>query len=264
MKEQKLKWNIQAATAVFKRDVRVFIKDLRGNLIRIMGHPFLFLTVFGFLLPKMKVFRANYTQMLIPGIVAMAALMGSMRSVAAEIGLSFDHNEEIRAHILLPLSVRTLAAEKIIFGMVQGLFSGFSVLIVSGLLFPDFFTLNFLTFIQILPVLMAGSIIFASLGLAIGTTFTPPEVMFEIMFIIMMPMMFFGATFYPVSMLEQIHSSLSYVTLLLPLAHVSELLRVILADNGYFPTSVYILGIIVNLAVLVPLGIWAFKRRAIS
>ncbi len=264
MKNQKLKWNFQAAAAVFRRDVKVFIKDIRGNLIRIMGHPFLFLIVFGLLLPKMKVFRANYSQMLIPGIVAMAALMGSMRSVAAEVGLSFDHNEEIRAHILLPLSVKTLAAEKIFFGMLEGLFSGFAVLVVSGFLFPGQFNFSLISFITIFPVLVTGGIIFAALGLAIGSTFKPPEVMFEILFIIIMPMMFFGATFYPVSMLEQVHFSLSYITLLLPLAHISELLRIILTGTGHFPAYVYILGATGYLALMFPMGIWAFKRRAIS
>lgn len=261
---EELECNIQAVKAVFRRDVKVFWKDIRGNLIRVLGQPLFFLLVFGFLMPEMRIFRADYTQILIPGVVAMATLMGSIRSTAAEVGISFDHDEEIRAHILLPLTMRSLALEKIFFGMLQGLFSAFSMIIISSVVFPGLFTLSVFNVVMTLLVVIAGGLIFAALGLAIGSTFQPPEIMFEVMFIIMMPMMFFGATFYPVELIGQIHPILRYLTLAVPLAHVSELVRTFLTGGGYFSPFIYGVGIIFFMAVCIPLGILGFKRRAIS
>lgn len=261
---KELNWNLQATRAVFKRDVKVFWKNIRGNLIRILGQPLFFLAVFGFLLPRMNVFRTNYTAILIPGLISMATMMGSMRSAAAEIGIGFDHDEEIRAHVLLPLSMRSLALEKIIYGMIQGLFSGVAMLIISLVLFPQIFSFSLLSLFLTFLALVASGIIFGSLGLAIGSIFQPPEIMFEVLFVLITPMMFFGATFYPVSMIGQIHQALIYVTLLIPLAHVSELIRISLTGGGYFPTLIYMLGTLFFVSTLVPLGIWAFRRRAIS
>lgn len=266
MNKQELVWSFTAAFAVFKRDMRVFWKEIRGNLIRILGQPLFFLAVFGLLLPQMDVgFRSGYTEILVPGIISMTTMLGSMRSVAGEIALSFDHNEEIRSHILLPLSMWALSLEKIGYGMFQGIFSGGAVLVISYLLFPEILSLSVLNIFALLLIFMVSGVIFGGLGLAIGSTFKPPEIMFEVMFVIMMPMMFFGATFYPIAEIIKINELFFYVTLGIPLTYVSEGIRSLVApQTGALPLTSCLIGMLISLLIFVPLGIIGFKKRAID
>ncbi|WGI17853.1 ABC transporter permease [Methanonatronarchaeum sp. AMET-Sl] len=259
------KWSFRAAYAVFIRDLMVFRKDIRGNLMRILGQPMFFLIVFGLLLPQLDVFMIDYIEILVPGIIAMTAMLGAMRSVGGEIGISFDHNQEIRAHILLPLTMASLALEKIIYGMFQGVFSGLAVLILAIILFPETFTLTLTSLIVLIIIFMATGIIFGGMGLGIGSYFEPPEIMFEIMFLITMPMMFLGATFYPVDMVREISEILYYFTFGIPLTYVSESIRVFIApETAGLPLIACIIGLIISIAIFVPIGIWGFKQRAIN
>ncbi len=266
MNKEELIWSLTAAYAVFKRDMLVFWKEIRGNLIRILGQPLFFLAVFGLLLPQMDVgFRSGYTEILVPGIISMTTMLGSMRSVAGEIALSFDHNEEIRSHILLPLDMWALSLEKIAYGTFQGIFSGGAVLVISNFLFPDLFSLSLSNVSGLLFIFMASGIIFGGLGLAIGSTFKPPEIMFEVMFVIMMPMMFFGATFYPISEIMKINQGFFYVTLGIPLTYISEGIRSLIApQTGALPLNACLIGMFISLVIFVPLGIIGFKKRAID
>ncbi|PTD94129.1 hypothetical protein C9439_04155 [archaeon SCG-AAA382B04] len=266
MNRQELVWNFTAAYAIFKRDTRVFWKEIRGNLIRILGQPLFFLTVFGLLIPRMSIgFESSYTKILVPGVISMTTMLGSMRSVAGEIALSFDHNEEIRSHILLPISMWALSLEKIVYGMFQGVFSGASVLVISLLMFPNVLSLTVINLVVLVLVFMASGIIFGGLGLAIGSTFKPPEIMFEVMFVIMMPMMFFGATFYPITEIIEINKAFFYVTLGIPLTYISEAIRSLVApQTGALSLTISLIGMVVALVIFVPLGIWGFKNRAIS
>nr|WP_269088001.1 ABC transporter permease [Methanonatronarchaeum thermophilum] len=247
------------------RDLLVFRKDLRGNLMRILGQPLFFLIVFGLLLPQLDVFMVDYIEILVPGIIAMTAMLGAMRSVGGEIGISFDHDQEIRAHILLPLTMASLALEKIIYGMFQGVFSGLAVLVLAVFLFPETFTLTVTSLVVLLIIFMATGIIFGAMGLGIGSYFKPPEIMFEVMFLITMPMMFLGATFYPVDMIKEISIVLYYFTFAIPLTYVSESIRVFIApETAGLSLLACIIGLVVSILVFIPIGIWGFKERAIK
>ncbi|OKY77930.1 MAG: ABC-type multidrug transport system permease component [Candidatus Methanohalarchaeum thermophilum] len=259
------KISFRSASAVFKRDMKVFWKEIRGNLIRILGQPLFFLIVFGLLLPEMRIFRSNYVEILVPGIMAITAITGSMRSVGGEIALSLDHNEEIRSHILLPLSMKALSIEKIIYGTFQGVFSGLAVLGISLILFSDTISITPLSLLGLIGVFVIGGLTFGGLGLAIGSTFTPPEIMFEVMFVIMMPMMFFGATFYPISEIVELGKIFYYFTLGIPLTYISESIRMLLIpETSYLSINLILSGLLISFIVFVPLGIIAFKKRVIS
>ncbi|RZN61719.1 MAG: hypothetical protein EF811_04640 [Methanonatronarchaeia archaeon] len=260
-----LKWSLRAAYAVFIRDLIVFRKDIRGNLMRILGQPLFFLIVFGLILPQIGFFDLEYIKILVPGIIAMTAMLGAMRSVGGEIAISFDHDQEIRAHILLPLTMASLAIEKIIYGTFQGVFSGLAVLVLAIILFPDTFTLTATSLVFLIIIFMATGLIFGGMGLGIGSYFEPPEIMFEIMFLITMPMMFLGATFYPVDMVREISEILYFFTFGIPLTYVSESIRVFITpETAGLSLLACVIGLIVSIAIFIPIGILGFKKRAIK
>jgi len=264
MNPQRAKGSFNAAVAILRRDMYVFCKEIGGNLLRIIGEPLFFLFVFGVLLPNLNLFQAGYIEILVPGIISMSTMTGSMRGVAAGIGLSFEYNEEIRAHILTPISMRTLALEKVICGTFQGIVSGTIVLALALVIFPGKFSFSPLFYFELLLIFIASGLTFASLGLALGSSFIP-ETMFEVLFIIMMPMMFFGATFYPLSLLPEVHPAFFYLTLFIPLTYISEGIRAILTPQIAFLPAIYcFIGIGVYFLIFFSLGVWAFKRRAIK
>ena len=261
---KRAKWSFNAAVAIFRRDMYVFCKEIGGNLLRIVGEPLFFLLVFGLLLPDLNLFPTGYIEILVPGIVSMSTMTGSMRSVAAGIGLSFEYNEDIRAHILTPITMRTLALEKIICGTFQGIVSGTLVLAIALIMFPGTFSFSLLCYCELFLIFIASGLTFASLGLALGSSFIP-ETLFEVMFISMMPMMFFGATFYPLSLLPELNPAFFYLTLFIPLTYISEGTRAILTPQIAYLSAIYcFIGIGIYFVIFFSLGLWAFKRRAIK
>src|SRR6185295_12400928 len=62
----------QVFRALLKRDFRVAMRELPFFLLRTTLQPLMFVTVFGFLLPRMGFMGRGYTTALLPGVLAIS------------------------------------------------------------------------------------------------------------------------------------------------------------------------------------------------
>jgi ABC-2 type transport system permease protein len=116
---------------------------------------------------------------------------------------------------------------------------------------------------ELITFLPLAAVVGASLGLAIGTRVKPQQV--PLLFsIIVLPLTFLGATYYPWTKLTPI-LWLKWVVLVNPLVYMSEAFRTALTPQiPHMPTGVIYLALLGFAAGLSWLGIDGFRRRVLA
>jgi ABC-2 type transport system permease protein len=112
--------------------------------------------------------------------------------------------------------------------------------------------------VAVLSALLSGA-----LGLALGTYVSPRQI--GLMFsVVVLPLTFLGAVYYPWAALDSI-PWLQVGVLANPLVYVSEGLRASLTPSiDTMPAIAYLSALIVSLALLTLLGLRGFVRRTVG
>jgi len=77
-------------TAILLRDVTVARRERPYFLVRTTLQPLLFVTVFGFLLPRMGLIPHGYATMMLPGIIALSLTLSAILLVTILSGAAFS------------------------------------------------------------------------------------------------------------------------------------------------------------------------------
>ena len=248
--------------ALMQRDTRVLRRDFVTFIVRTAMQPFLFVFVFAYVQPKIGIGVASFGDVLIPGLVAQSVIFQGIQAVALPLAVEFSSTREIEDRVLAPLPVWGVAAEKIVFAALQAL-------LAAAVVFPLVYIIPAqrphldINWPMLLSVLVVGSIISASLGLSIGTSVNPRQI--GLVFgIIVIPMSFLGAVFYPWAQLHSIRW-LQILILVNPLVYMSEGLRASLTpEYGHMQVAFVYLGLLVTAAVFTWFGVRGFLRRVLS
>ncbi|MBV9773950.1 MAG: ABC transporter permease [Gemmatimonadetes bacterium] len=249
--------------ALLLRDVYVMRRQGVFFLIQTTMQPILFVTVFGFLLPRMGFVQRGYTSSLLPGILAVSLTLAAIQGVALPLVQDFAATREIEDRLLAPMPTWMVAAEKIVAGVLQGIFAALVVLPVGRLIMGPIPGLTLAHVGTVLAVAVLGSAAFSSLGLLLGTGIDPRQI--GLMFsVIVTPMIFFGCTYYPWRGLDAV-PVVKYLVLVNPLVYVAEGMRGALTPSmPHMPVPV-VLAALAGLTVLFGwLGVRGFDRRAIG
>ena len=249
--------------ALLRRDMRVARRELPFFLLRTTMQPLMFVVVFGYLLPKMGFMGPGYTTALLPGVLAISLTFSSIQSVALPMVQDFGWTKEIEDRLLAPIPIWLVAAEKIVAGVLQGLIAALFVLPVARLIMGPIPNLTFGHFGDVLLITVLGAAAFSSLGLWLGTAIQPQQI--GLMFgVIIAPMIFFGAAYYPWQGLSAV-PAMKYAVLINPLVYVAEGMRAALTPaSPHMPLSIVVPALILITAVFWTLGIRSFMRRAVG
>jgi len=155
----------------------------------------------------------HYIDYLVPGLIGFSVLVSPMFSMV-NISSTWKRDKLFRQLSLTPLSRGEWLAAALLWYVVLALFSAFLLVGVGTLVFGAHVTIT----LSALPFLVAGPILFVSIGLLAGTVSNTPETAGVIGNIITFPMMFLSGTFFPVSL---------FPSWLVPVAHVLPLYYVI-------------------------------------
>ena len=248
--------------ALMQRDVRVLRREVVTFLVRTAMQPFLFVFVFTYVQPKIGIGAASFGDVLVPGLIAQSVIFQGIQAVALPLAVEFSSTREIEDRVLAPLPVWGVAVEKIVFAALQAL-------LAAAVVFPLVYIIPAqrphldINWPMLLSILAVGSIISASLGLSIGTTVNPRQI--GLVFgIIVIPMSFLGAVFYPWAQLHTLRW-LQILILVNPLVYMSEGLRAALTPRyGHMQTAFIYLGLLVTAAAFTWYGVRGFLRRVLS
>jgi ABC-2 type transport system permease protein len=248
--------------ALMERDLKVLSREFVPFLARTAIQPFLFVFVFAYVQPKIGQRSANFGDILVPGLIASAVVLQGIQAVAIPLVTEFSQTKEIEDRVMAPLPVWGVAAEKIVFAMLQALIAAAAVVpfVYFVPLERPHVHISPLVLFTILPL---GALLSASVGLLIGTSVSPRQIPL-VFALLVVPLTFLGAVYYPWSSLEVIRW-LQVATLANPLLYMSEGLRGALTPSyghmNYF--GVYA-GMIIGCIASTYLGVRGFIRRVQS
>ena len=253
---------IQPFLAMMERDIRVLRRDLVAFLARTAMQPFLFVFVFTYVQPKIGAGAPGFQDVLVPGLIASTVIFQGIQAVAIPLVMEFSQTREIEDRVMAPLPVWGVAAQKMSFAFLQSL-------LVVAVVFPLVYivpvntpnlTISPLVLVTMIPL---GAFLSASMGLLIGTAVNPRQITL-VFALIVMPLTFLGAVYYPWSQLEAIRW-LQVITLANPLVFLSEGLRGALTPQyGHMSYWAVYSGLIFFCVACTWAGIRMFSRRVLS
>ncbi|HZQ26364.1 MAG TPA: ABC transporter permease [Acidimicrobiales bacterium] len=260
---------VTAFGALLLRDVHVLRKTFKAFVLRTVMQPLFTVFVFTYVFPKIGQGvggngqgATEFSTLLVPGVIATACIFQGIQAVALPLVQEFGYTREIEDRVLAPLPVWAVAAEKLVSGAVQGLLASLVVFPLARFI-PATPVHMHVQWLHLIPVALLAALVGSSLGLTIGTRVEPRQVPL-VFSVIVLPMTFLGAIYYPWARLDSI-PWLKWTVLVNPLVYMSEGLRAALTQGiPHMRLPAIYLALICSAAVLSWAGISGFRKRVIQ
>jgi len=179
--------------------------------------------------------QTTYVDFLIPGLIGFSILTSPMFSLV-NISSEYKKTKLFKQLSLTPLTKMEWLISKVMLYIVLTI-AGFLLMVGVGIFgFGAHVTLS----PWLIPFLALGPMLFAALGMLVGTVTKSPETAGVIGNIVTFPMMFLAGTFFPITSMPQYLQTVAHV---LPLFYVTEGLNNVMVYGN-------ISGAIIDIAVL--------------
>jgi ABC-2 type transport system permease protein len=169
--------------------------------------------------------QTKYIDFLVPGLIGFAILVSPMFSLV-NISSDYKKTKLFKQLSLTPLTKFEWLASKILWYIVLTVIS-FVLMVVVGI---AVYGANITLTPWLIPFLLIGPTLFASLGMLVGTVTKNPETAGVIGNIVTFPMMFLSGTFFPISIMPQYLQTIAHV---LPLFYIIEGLNNVMVYANY-------------------------------
>ncbi len=187
--------------------------------------------------------QTKYVDFLIPGLIGFSILVSPMFSLV-NISSEYKKTKLFKQLSLTPLTKMEWLTSKVMWYITLTTISFLLMTAVGILAFGAHITLT----IWLIPFLILGPMLFASLGMLVGTVTKNPETAGVIGNIVTFPMMFLAGTFFPISVMPQYLQSIAHV---LPLFYIIEGLNNVMVYGNYN-------GAVIDLAVVAVITVIIF------
>jgi len=263
----------RAFVGLFLRDLHVLRREKFPFLIRVIMNPLLFLFVFTYIMPHMSgggalnptaaMAGANFSTVLLPGLMAVAIMFSGIAAVALPLAQEFGITREIDDRVMCPLPVAWVAIEKIVFSSLQSMVAAAIVFPLAYYVPATPVSAHINSWPFLILVLALASLSAGALGMVIGTSVKPAQIGL-IFGTVVMPITFLGCVYYPWANLDTM-PALQYGVLINPIVYMSEGLRAALTPALPHMDSGRIVAMLWFFFVLLTwLGIRGFRRRVIG
>lgn len=228
---------MSAIYILWLRELKRYVRS-RAQIVASLGQPLLYLLALGFGLGPVfqKAGKGSYLQFVAPGVIGMTVLFSSIFS---GIGLLWDRQFGfLKETLVAPVPRFQIMAGKALGGATVAMLQGLLVLIVCLLVG---FRPRSMTGIPMTILFMALiAVVFASLGMAIGSKLENMQGFQLIMNFLVMPIFFLSGALFPLTNLPRL---LAVITDVDPLSYGIDGLRSVLIGASAF-------GILTDIAVL--------------
>jgi ABC-2 type transport system permease protein len=197
--------------------------------------------------------QTQYVDFLIPGLIGFSILVSPMFSLV-NISSEYKKTKLFKQLSLTPLTKMEWLASKVLFYIVLSVVSFLLMVAVGIFAFNAHVTLT----VWLIPFLVLGPMLFASLGMLVGTVTKNPETAGVIGNIVTFPMMFLAGTFFPISIMPQYLQSIAHI---LPLYYIIEGLNAVMVYANYTQALIDIAVVAVITAILFVAAAKVFKWR---
>jgi len=197
--------------------------------------------------------QEKYIDFLVPGLIGFAILVNPMFSLV-EISSNYKKNKLYKQLSLTPLTKIEWLTAKIMWYIVLSTVA-FLLMAAVGIFV---FGANINLTAWLIPFLILGPTLFASLGMLVGTITKNPETAGVIGNIVTFPMMFLSGTFFPIAFMPEYLQSFAHI---LPLYYIVEGLNNVMVYQNYMGAVVDLAVIAVITLVVFILAVKLFKWR---
>jgi ABC-2 type transport system permease protein len=258
----------RAFLALLHRDLHVTGKHWFLFAVRTIMQPLLLVFVFTYVFPKIGQGvggaggSAAFTTVLVAGVVGLAILFQGIQAVALPLVQEFGYSKEIEDRVLAPLPTKMVGVQKIVTGMVQGMIAATLVFPIAAIVpaTPVHLKIHWLILLTLAP--LAGWVS-AALGLVLGTRVAPQNVSY-LFALVVLPLTFLGAIYYPWSTLDAVRW-LQVLVLLNPLVYMCEGFRAALTTSvPHMSLWAIYGGLSIFAVVLTWVGVDGFAKRTTS
>ena len=197
--------------------------------------------------------QEKYIDFLVPGLIGFAILVNPMFSLV-EISSIYKKNKLFKQLSLTPLTKMEWLTSKILWYIVLSSASFLLMAAVGIVIFGANITLT----AWLIPFLFLGPMLFASLGMLVGTVTKNPETAGVIGNIVTFPMMFLSGTFFPIAFMPDYLQTFAHV---MPLFYVVEGLNNVMVYQNYIGATIDLAVIGIITLVVFILAVKLFKWR---
>jgi ABC-2 type transport system permease protein len=197
--------------------------------------------------------QEKYIDFLVPGLIGFAILVNPMFSLV-EISSNYKKNKLFKQLSLTPLTKMEWLTSKILWYIVLSSLSFMLMAAVGIFVFDANITLT----AWLIPFLIIGPMLFASLGMLVGTVTKNPETAGVIGNVVTFPMMFLSGTFFPIAFMPDYLQTVAHV---LPLYYVVEGLNNVMVYQNYTGAIIDLSVVAVITVVIFVLAVKLFKWR---
>ncbi|HET8840862.1 MAG TPA: ABC transporter permease [Ktedonobacteraceae bacterium] len=262
------KSSLTALFSIVSRDLLIIRRELIPFLLQTLMQPILLLFVLGKVFLTAGPTGSGFSAILLPGILALTIFMTAFQASAIDLGRDLNVSREIDDRLLAPLPISLVAVEKLLLATLRALIGGALVFPLALWILGSGYQVR----TDMLGIVIALMILIALMSSALGlmlSTIVPIQLFPLVFALVLSPLMFMGATFYPWASLESI-KWFQIVTLFNPLTYAAEGLRYAMVPLVY-GQPVQTLGIGWVLLVLSAAfvlcfgsGLVLFRRRVVS
>lgn len=197
--------------------------------------------------------QTKYVDFLIPGLIGFSILVSPMFSLV-NISSEYKKTKLFKQLSLTPLTKMEWLASKVLWYIVLTVLSFLLMVTVGVVLFGAHVTLT----VWLIPFLVLGPTLFASLGMLVGTVTKNPETAGVIGNIVTFPMMFLAGTFFPINIMPQYLQSIAHI---LPLYYIVEGLNNVMVYANYTGAVIDLAVVAVITVVIFAAAVRLFKWR---
>lgn len=234
--------------AVFYRECLMMKKKIGrlGHVFSSILSPFIYLFAFGYGLGNRVEVAGGYLPFLAGGMIAITVMTNSFGQTANSISTSKMYYHIFQNLVLSPIKDVEVMFGIVLAGMARGIFFGALLFLIANLFFQAV-TLN----LNLLLGFFFGSFCFASLGCIVGMKVARPDDVAFVNNFLIMPMTFFGGSFFPIENLPEIFR---YIAMLFPIGALNKLMR----SQGDVLSSVILLFVLGSIFLWI--SVWLYRQ----
>jgi ABC-2 type transport system permease protein len=195
----------------------------------------------------------KYIDFLVPGLVGFSILVSPMFSLV-NISSEYKRIKLFKQLSLTPLTKIEWLASKVLFYILLSTTSFLLMVAVGVFAWGAHVVLS----VWLIPFLILGPILFAALGMLVGTVSKNTETAGVVGNLITFPMMFLSGTFFPISLMP---TYLQYVAHFLPLFYIIDGLNGVMIYSNYAQAAIDLLVVTVITTFFFVAAVRLFKWR---
>ncbi|MDK2973748.1 MAG: lipooligosaccharide transport system permease protein [Methanofollis sp.] len=217
------------AWIVWRRNLDVFLKTWRVNLLMPAIEPVLYLLAFGLGVGAYisDIDGVPYIRFIAPALVAISVMNASFFECTYGSYVRMYYQKTFDAIVATPVSIDEVIAGEILWGATRSLISASLMLLVLVL----FGVVALPSSLLLIPFAFAAGLLFASIGMCFTSIIPNIEAINYPSFLFITPMLLFSGTFFPLDVLPGVLQT--FVLAVLPLAHVVNVCRALTLMSGW-------------------------------